>query len=117
MTSIFRQTIVLTGCLFLCLGTIISCNHKGDLQVTSRNFEDEIEQQQNLSFSFNKDVYPDSLLNTWDSTVYIEFSPAVKGLFKWNSPNELVFSPSERFSPGTQYTARLSKLLVKHSKK
>ncbi len=117
MTSIFRQTIILTGCLFLCLGTYNSCNNKGDLQVTSRNFEDEIEQQQNLSFSFNKDIYPDSLLNRWDSTAYIEFSPTVKGLFKWNSSNELVFSPSERFIPGTEYKARLSKLLVKHCKK
>ncbi len=83
----------------------------------SRNFEDEIEQQQNLVFSFNKDVIPDSLLNTWDSVAYIEFSPAVKGLYKWNSSNEIVFSPAQGFLPGTEYTARLTKMLVAHSAK
>lgn len=117
MKSSYRLTIVLIGGLFLCLGTIFSCNHKGDLRVISRNFESEVEQQQNLVFTFNKDVYPDSLLGNWDSTAYIDFTPAVKGLFKWNSSNELVFSPAQGFAPGAEYTARLSKLLVNHSKK
>ncbi len=117
MTSRHRLTIVLIGGLFLCLGTIYSCNHKGDLRVVSKNFESEVEQQQNLVFTFNKDVYPDSLLGNWDSTAYIDFSPAVKGLFKWNSSNEVVFSPAHGFAPGAEYTARLSKQLVKHSKK
>ena len=117
MTSRHRLTIVVIGGLFLCLGTIYSCNQKGDLRVVSRNFESEVEQQQNLIFTFNKDVYPDSMLGNWDSTVYIDFSPAVKGLFKWNSSNEVVFSPAHGFAPGAEYTARLSKTLLSHSKK
>lgn len=107
----FWQTIILIGCLFLC-----ACN-KGDLQVTSTNFEDEIEQQQNLEFSFNKDVVPDSLTNMWDSTAYIEFEPAVTGKFKWNSASQLTFSPAEGFKPATEYTATLTKLLNKSRKK
>ncbi len=117
MTSNLRLTFILIGSLFLCLGTTISCSNKGELQVISKNFESEIEQQQNLTFSFNKDLYPDSLLGTWDSAAYLDFSPAVKGLFKWNSPNELVFSPAHGFAPGTEYTARLSKTLLNHSKR
>ncbi len=117
MTSSYRQTFFVTGFLFLCFCTVLSCNTKSDLQVISRNFESEIEQQQNLVFSFNKDIFPDSLLNTWDSTAYIEFSPAVKGSFKWNSSNEVVFSPAHGFAPGTAYTARLTNLLVKRSRK
>ncbi len=107
-----RHTIVLIGCLFLC-----ACNSKSDLQVILKNFESEIELQQNLTFSFNKDLYPDSLQGIWDSTDYIEFSPGVKGLFKWSGSNTLTFSPAEGFLPGTEYTANLTRQLLKYSKK
>jgi uncharacterized protein YfaS (alpha-2-macroglobulin family) len=117
MKSNLRLTIVLIGGLFLCLGALISCHNRGELQVINKNFEEEIEQQQNLVFSFNKEIYPDTLLGAWDSSAYIDFSPAVKGLFKWNSANELVFSPAQGFAPGADYTAHLTKLLVSHSKK
>jgi len=106
------HTIVLIGCFFLC-----SCSSKNDLSVISKNFESEIEQQQNLTFTFNKDLVPDSLLNSWDTSVYIEFTPAIKGMFKWNSASELSFSPAEGFLPATEYTAKLTKVLLKHSKK
>ena len=104
--------IILIGGLF-----IFSCSSKNDLSVISRNFESEIEQQQNLVFSFNKDLVSDSMFNIWDSSAYIEFTPAVKGMFKWNGANELSFSPAEGFMPGTEYTAKLTRLLTKHSKK
>ncbi len=113
MKSHLWQTIFLIGCLFLsaCHG------RKNQIHVVTRNFETEIEQQQNLVFSFNKDIYPDSLLQRWDSTTYIEFVPKVRGLFKWNSSSELVFSPTDGFSPGTEYTARLTRQLVRKSKR
>ena len=94
-----------------------ACHSKKDLQVSSKNFESEIEQQQNLVFLFNKDIYPDSLLGGWDSTAFIEFTPAVKGRFKWNSSSELMFSPGEGFSPCTEYSAVFTGALLKHSKK
>jgi uncharacterized protein YfaS (alpha-2-macroglobulin family) len=112
MTSNLRHTVILIGCLFLC-----ACHSQNGLQVTSTNFEDEIELQQNLVFSFNKEMVPDSLTNNWDSTAYIEFAPAVKGRFKWNSASELTFSPVEGFSPCTEYTAHLTKALTKNSRK
>jgi len=110
MKSILRHILFFVGCLILA-----SCHSKTELKVVSTNFEGEIEQQQNLEFSFNKDLVADSLLNRWDSTPYIEFTPKVKGLFKWNSSNELVFSPAEGFLPGADYSAKLTKLLLKHS--
>src|SRR5690606_8191886 len=88
-----------------------------EVRLTHRNFEHEVEQQQNLVFAFNKDIFQDTLLHRWDSTAYIEFTPKVKGLFKWNSSSELMFSPSEGFLPGTNYTAKLTKRLVSKSKK
>ena len=104
--------IMLIGYLFLC-----SCHGKSDLEVISKNFESEVELQQNLVFQFSKDLVPDSMMNAWDTAAYLDISPAVKGMFKWNSTNELAFSPAEGFQPGTEYTATLTKLLLKHSKK
>src|ERR1700678_2408692 len=111
MKSTLRHTIVMLGCLFLCACTFFACNTKSDLQLVSKNFEDEVELQQNLVFLFNKDLCPDSLLNVWDSTEFIEFSPEVKGQFKWTSSNELTFSPADGFQPGTEYTATFTKML------
>lgn len=114
MKSTFWVSIFLIGCLFFCM----SCNTtKNELTVNYKNFNGEIEQQQNLVFSFNKDIYPDSLLQSWDSTNYVEFTPAVKGAFKWNSSNELVFSPAQGFQPGTEYTATLTSAILNHSTK
>lgn len=107
------QSAVLAGCLLFsaCKGS------RNDIQIVSRNFTDEVEQQQNLQFSFNKDIYPDSLLQQWDSTAYIEFRPRVRGMFKWSSSSELVFSPAEGFEPGTQYTAVITRQVLNNSKK
>ncbi|MBX2904892.1 MAG: alpha-2-macroglobulin family protein [Taibaiella sp.] len=93
-----------------------SCRNGNELEVKSM-FDPEIEQQQNLEFSVNHDVVPDSMLNKWDSTQYLELSPAVKGMFKWSTTNTLVFSPASKFEPGTEYTATPSKLLTRYSKK
>jgi len=93
-----------------------SCRNGNELEVKNM-FDPEIAQQQNLEFSVNHDVVPDSLLNRWDSTQYLELSPAVKGMFKWSSTNTLVFSPASKFEPGTEYTATPTKLLMRHSKK
>jgi len=103
-------------CLFAFV-LLQACNSGSyQLQVT-QNFDPEIEQQQNLEFSFNKDLLPDSLLNRWDSTAYLEIEPKVRGLFKWNSTNALTFSPESGFQPGTEYTARLTDKILMHSKK
>jgi len=115
MKSNFRHIIVMICGLFLC-SILQSCNSKSDLKAT-QNFDSEIEQQQNLEFSLNKDLFPDSLLNRWDSTIYMEISPSVKGMFKWSSSNTIVFSPAQGFQPGTEYTATLTRQVLKYSKK
>src|SRR5690349_18270589 len=108
MKDYFRLTVMLTVGIFFAQ----SCSHKNEVTVTSRNFDTEVDQQQNLVFAFNKDLYPDSLLQRWDSTQYVEFSPAVRGAFKWSASSELQFSPAEGFQPGTDYTAVLTKRLL-----
>lgn len=83
--------------------------------VVGRNFDDEVQRTQNLTFTFNKNIGPESHLDEWDSTQYIRFKPAVRGKFKWTSPSELVFSPAASFDPATDYRAELSDELLRHA--
>ena len=100
---------------FFCL-FFFGCANTGKLVLEHTNFTSEIATDQNLSFTFTSDLVPDSLLQQWDSTQYISFSPDIKGKFKWNSARELIFSPSETFPPSTDFTAQLTSNLFKHSK-
>ncbi|GAA4407646.1 alpha-2-macroglobulin family protein [Nibrella viscosa] len=82
------------------------------LSVVGRNFEDEVQRTQNLTFTFNKNLVPESRLNEWDSTEYVRFKPAVRGKFRWVAANELVFSPAVSFDPATSYRAELTDALL-----
>jgi uncharacterized protein YfaS (alpha-2-macroglobulin family) len=101
----------------LALLSIASCG--GDnVGISSRNFTDEVQREQNLSFMFDHTLMPDSLLNyEWDTTAYIKFTPAVRGKFKWNSSTELIFSPSKGFKPSTQYKGELTEAILLHADK
>jgi len=99
----------------ICLAFLLAgCGHlSSELSVVGRNFSDEVQQTQNLTFTLNKNVAPESRLNEWDSTQYVRFIPAVPGKFKWTAPNELVFSPAVAFDPATNYRAELTDVLLK----
>lgn len=110
----FRSLVTLSLSL-VAVSLLFSCR-QNEVKLRATNFEQgEVEAQQNLVFSFNKDIYPDSLLQQWDTTHYIEFKPAVPGAFRWTSSSELQFSPAQGFAPGTQYTATLQQPLLKHA--
>lgn len=102
--------------LFLPVLFFAACNSSDGLKVKT-DFANEIDAQQNLGFTFSKDIFPDSLLGRWDSTEYIEFTPKVRGSFRWNSSSQLVFSPAGGFEPGTDYTAVITNRVVSKSKK
>ncbi|HRC16295.1 MAG TPA: hypothetical protein PLY25_11490, partial [Bacteroidia bacterium] len=89
----------------LCIVLLSACKNQNTVTVTGKNFEDVVAQQQNLIFTFDKDLVDDSLLNRWDSIQYIAFTPTVRGLFKWNTKRELMFSPETSFGPATFYKA------------
>ncbi len=112
MRSNLRHIIAMIWCLFLCVLFHACKSSKYDVQATT-NFQSEIEQQQNLEFTFNKDLCPDSLVNVWDTTSFIDITPAVRGQFRWSSTNVLVFSPAEGFQPGVTYSGKLSGKLLK----
>ncbi|GAB4001113.1 alpha-2-macroglobulin [Spirosoma daeguense] len=96
---------------------LIGCSRLSfnEVSVVGRNFEDEVQQTQNLTFTFNKNVGPTNALDEWDSTQYVRFKPAMRGKFKWTAPNELVFSPAVAFAPATDYRAELTDDILKQS--
>lgn len=85
------------------------------LNVTNRNFTEEIAVQQNLVFTFNTNIVKDSLIDIWKREDYIKFTPEVKGKFKWTATNELVFSPETGFKPSTDYKAEITDKVVEAS--
>lgn len=101
----------LTAALFLILS---SCQKspENEVKLLSTNFQEEIELEQNLSFSFNKDLAPVSKIGDWDTIAYITFNPVVKGRFKWVSASELVFSPESSFDGSTKYQAAFTKKIL-----
>lgn len=91
-----------------------SCTNQNKVAVVNKNFDKEIELKQNLTITFDKDLADDSLINRWDSTSYITFTPAVKGLFKWNTKRELMFSPENSFAASTDYQAVITSKIIRN---
>jgi alpha-2-macroglobulin len=99
--------------LFIIASLLSLCTRKNLIEVTQTSFKDEVATQENLKFTFNRPMVGDSLLNRWDSTTYLNFTPAVAGKFKWVSPTEVIFSPFQGFQPSTDYQASLNPQLSK----
>ena len=97
--------------LFFCLHvTVIS------LRLDYTNAKDEVPSLGNLIFRFDKSLVHDSLLNRWDSAEYISFEPKIPGRFRWEHPDELVFSPSRPLTPATNFKATLKSDILQYSK-
>ncbi len=94
---------------------LIACNRK-TISLEYTNAKDEVPQLANLVFRFDNSLVGDSLLDKWDSTEYISFEPKIPGRFRWESPSELVFSPSRPLAPATTYEAKLKDDILSHSK-
>ncbi len=97
--------------LFLIIVVLLASCKTNKITVVRTNFDKEISLQQNLSFKFNSDIAPNEILNIWDTTQYLDFTPKVKGRFQWVSASELVFSPEQGFHPGTNYKASLQDVI------
>lgn len=94
--------------LYACNRNIVS------LEYTSA--QGEVPQLGNLVFRFDKALARDSLLNQWDSTEYISFEPKIPGRFRWEHPDELVFSPSQPLPPATSFQAKFKNDILQYSK-
>lgn len=101
----------------LIAGTIfLSACNRDAATLSFTNAKGEVPQLGNLVFRFNQSMVQDSMLNMWDSTDYIAFEPAIKGKFRWESPDQLVFSPAQPLNPATNYTAEVKKSVLRFSK-
>ncbi|MBS1948425.1 MAG: alpha-2-macroglobulin family protein [Bacteroidetes bacterium] len=94
---------------------LFSCN-RNTVNLDYTNAKDEVEQLQNLTFRFSKPLVKDSLLDQWDSTEYISFEPKIQGRFRWEHPDELVFSPSKPLQPATTFKAKFNADLLQYVK-
>lgn len=83
----------------------------GDVAV---NFGDIVTPYQSLVFTFEEDMVPDSIVDTWQSEEYLRFTPAAKGRCKWVSRSQLLFSPSGGFAPATDYTVEITDKVLLH---
>src|SRR5687768_15010981 len=101
--------------LALSVVLIISCN-RNVVKLDHTNAKGEVQRLINLSFRFSNAMVPDSLLNQWDSTEYVSFDPAIPGKFRWEQPDELVFSPSQPLAPSTTFKAELNDDLLRFTK-
>ena len=106
------KTISKIGIVIL-FAVLFSCSNRNKIEISSRNFGEEVQLQQNLVFTFNRPIVADSLLESWDTIPFIKFTPEVAGKFRWTSASELVFSPSVGFAAATDYTMQLQKSLAK----
>src|SRR6185503_9415511 len=104
LVTIAIVTIFLTAC------------KKNAVKLEYTNAKGEVPQVGNLVFRFNMSLAKDSMLNVWDSTNYISFTPKIPGRFRWEGPDELVFSPSQPLQPATTYSAKFKSELFRYSK-
>src|SRR5882724_9077023 len=94
---------------------LLACN-RNFVALDYTNAQDEVPPLGNLIFRFDKSLVHDSLLNRWDSAEYISFEPKIPGRFRWEHPDELVFSPSRPLTPATNYKATLKSDILQFSK-
>lgn len=92
-----------------------SCN-SSQVNLTYTNAKEEVPVLGNLVFRFDKFLVSDSLLNQWDSTEYVSFEPKIPGRFRWEQPDQLVFSPARPLPPATTFKAKLQSDILQYSK-
>ncbi len=96
---------------------LLSACNKNKVNLLETNAKNEVPSLGNLTFTFDKNLAPDSLLNIWDTTAYVIFSPPIPGRFRWNNANELVFSPESDLSPATSFRAEITDKILRYTKK
>ncbi|RYY96242.1 MAG: hypothetical protein EOO11_13960, partial [Chitinophagaceae bacterium] len=106
---------LLVSALFVATLLLAACQRR-TVSLNHTNARGEVPRLGNLSFRFSKSLVSDSLLQQWDSTEYIRFEPRIAGRFRWEAPDELVFSPREPLAPATTYRATLRPELLAHSR-
>jgi uncharacterized protein YfaS (alpha-2-macroglobulin family) len=107
--KLFVLVPVLIGIIF-----VSACN-RSVVNLDYTNAKGDVPRLGNLVFRFDKALVKDSLLNQWDSSEYIVFEPKIPGRFRWEHPDELIFSPSRPLPPATTFKARFKDDILQHT--
>jgi uncharacterized protein YfaS (alpha-2-macroglobulin family) len=99
----------------LCIISILSACNRRTVNLEYTNARDEVPVLGNLTFRFDQSLVKDSLLDQWDSTQYVSFEPKIPGRFRWEHPDELVFSPAQPLPPATSFKATLKSDILQYS--
>ncbi|MBI1341397.1 MAG: alpha-2-macroglobulin family protein [Terrimonas sp.] len=102
--------------LLIVAGLAVSSCNRDTVQLDFTNAKGEVPNLLNFTFRFNKSLVKDSMLNIWDSTEYVSFEPKIPGRFRWESPDQLVFSPAAPLSPATTYKVKISSEVLRYSR-
>lgn len=94
----------------IALAAAVSCSPNKRVKILTSNFtgNEPVKENSNLFARFNVAIAKDEGLNEWDSTAYFDIKPKVPGVYKWTTPNELIFSPVNSLAPDTEYELSLS---------
>lgn len=95
------RTLAISFALTLAL---LSCSNKDQVNITYKNFGEEVNTTQNLTVEFSQALANETKLNQWDSTKYIQFEPSIEGVYNWETPSRLTFSPSQQLPPSSKIT-------------
>ena len=95
---------------------ILSACNRSTVSLEYTSAKGEVPALGNLTFRFDQALVKDSLLDRWDSTQYVSFEPKIPGRFRWEHPDELVFSPSQPLAPATTFKATLKSDILQYSK-
>jgi len=101
---------------YFSLGLLLfACQSKDNVNLVDTNCGPDLAVNSQLTFVFDKDLIPDSLTNSWDSTAFVEFTPAISGRYSWKSPTELLFVPRQNLDPSTTYQVHFTGALLQHT--
>lgn len=104
---------IIAATMIAAAGILFSCSGKNTVSLSYTNARGEVPQLGNLVFRFNQPLVKDSMLHLWDSAEYISFEPKIPGRFRWDSPDQLVFSPAQPLAPATTYKASIRNTVLK----
>ncbi len=103
--------------LFSLFTLLFACkNNTQEVLLNHTNLKDEVSKKGIFEFVFDEDLVPDSILNLWDKTEYVNFNPKIEGEYKWTAKNTLIFLPKYELRPASNYDATITSEVLKHVK-
>ena len=104
--------------VFLLIAVVLfnSCSLKNRVYVVETNCKGEVATNAKLYWKFSHSLIPDSLLNRWDSVEYVHINPTtIKGRFRWEKQDYLVYYPYLQFDSNSNFNATISNKILLHS--